>query len=158
MLSYSLASYSRVELNHAWALISPSSSFSIRWSATSACSKAAQEHTARRETCGHTRRHTGASTHLCAINRAVERPFSPLTASRSMSVFTPRRSLLSVMFKAVRRPLTRYTGRPSHSFVVLCFTSPHGAVQIIITTVGSVSSVYLNLKDGHRPKKVGKLV
>lgn len=101
----------------------PSSSSSIRSSATSVCSKAAQGHTARRETCGHTRRPTGASTHSFAINRAVERPSSPHTASRFMSVFTPRRSPLSVMCKAVKRPLTHYTGKPSHSLVVLCFTT-----------------------------------
>lgn len=91
-----------------------SSSSSIRSSATNVCSKAVQEHTAQQETCVHTKRHIEASTHLCAINRAVERPSSLHTASRFMSVFTPRRSHLSAMCKAVRRPLTHYTGRFMH--------------------------------------------
>lgn len=90
-----------------WGWLSPSS---IRWSATSACLKAVHGRTARQETCGHTRRHTGASTRLCVISRAVERPFSPLTASRSTSVSTPRKSRSSAMCKAVRRRSTRCTG------------------------------------------------
>lgn len=88
-----------------------SSSPSIRLTATSVCLKAAQGRTALQETCVPTRRHTGASTHLCAINRAVERLSSLHTASRFMFVFIPRRSHLSVMCKAVRRPSTHYTGQ-----------------------------------------------
>lgn len=105
---------------------------SFRWSATSVCLRAAQGHTVRRGTCEHTRRHTVASIHSFVINRAVERPSSLHTVSRSMSVFTPRRSRLSVMCKAVRKPSTHYTGEPICSFVVLCFISPHGTVFMVL--------------------------
>lgn len=85
----------------------------FRWSATSACSKAAQGRTARLETYEPTRRLTGESTRSCATSRAVEKPFSHRTASRSTSEFTLRRNRLSAMSRAVRRPSTPYTGTPS---------------------------------------------
>lgn len=99
-----------------------------RWSATSACLKAAHGHTARRGIWGLTRRHTGASTHSCVTNRAVERPSSPLTVSRSTFGFTPRKSRLSVMCKAVRRLSTRCTGEPAYNFCTLLFF--YGAPEV----------------------------
>lgn len=130
---------------------SPLSPPSIRWSATSACLKAAQGHTARRETCGHTRRHTGANTHSCVINRAVERPSSLLTASRSMFVSTPRRNHLSAMCKAVKRPSTRCTGECTLSehilFLMILF------VKINILTPLCSSSSFSSFSADRKRKK-----
>lgn len=93
--------------------------FSLRWSVISALLRAARGPTARRATWGLTRKHTGANTHSSVISRAVERPSSPHTVSRSMSVCTPRRSPLSVMCKAVRRPSTLFTGQPTQCVISL---------------------------------------
>lgn len=112
-----------VELNSGTFSFSPSFlvSSSIRWSATNVCLKAAPGRTAPQETCGPTRRPTGASTPSFAISRAVGRPSSPHTASKFMFAFTPRRNRLSAMCKAVKKPLTHYTGKPKHSLSLIFF-------------------------------------
>lgn len=112
-----------VELNSSTFSFSPSFlvSSSVRWSATNVCLKAAPGRTAPQETCGPTRRPTGASTPSFAISRAVGRPSSLHTASKFMFAFTPRRNRLSAMCKAVKKPLTHYTGKPKHILSLIFF-------------------------------------